>query len=232
MLREIGELLYPWPLHCLCCGAATYGEGPLCPECGAKLAEQQTMTGFAGKLFGLSVASHMYAGPAGALVRRLKYNDLSALTLYMAEDMLKSAELAGMPAPDMVTFVPMHWLRRRGKYYNQAELLARVIAGAYSMRAEKAIRRVRACAQQAKISDPDKRRRNVQKAFAACVSPEGRRVMLIDDVYTTGATATECAKALLAAGASRVDLLVYSVAGGAKTDDDGTGEWDGYETMI
>lgn len=218
MLREIGELLYPWPLKCLCCGGATNGEGPLCGECAGKLAAQQIVTGFAGPEFEMSAASHMYAGPAGAMVRRLKYNDLSALTAHMARDMLASAALCGMPEPDMVAFVPMHWLRRRGKYYNQAELLAREIGKAHSLRAERTLRRVRACAQQARIADMDARRENVRGAFAARGDLKGLRVLLIDDVYTTGATATECARALKAAGAARTDLLVYALAG------DGGGE--------
>ena len=231
MLREISELIYPWPLHCLCCGEATYGEGPLCGECSAALAGQHTLIGFAGSAFEMSAASHVYSGPAGALVRRLKYNDLSALTALMARDMLESAELAGMPKPDAIAFVPMHWLRRRSKYYNQAELLAREIARAHGLRAGNVLKRVRRCAQQARLNDADKRRENVKRAFVARTGLEGKRVWLIDDVYTTGATAVECAKALIAAGATRVDLLVYCRAGGVSGSDQ-TGEWEGYPVII
>lgn len=213
MLREIGALIYPWSFACMCCGRRSDGDAALCSECADRLNTQRVTPGFAGAGFEMSVAAHMYAGPAGALVRSLKYRALSVLAEEMARDMLDAAAEAGMAAPDVVTFVPMHWRHRCLRYFNQAELLANNFARTWGMKPENALKRVRACRQQASISEVDVRRENVRNAFAARRGLEGKRVLLIDDVFTTGATARECARALRAAGAAEVWLLVYSLAG-------------------
>lgn len=213
ILREIGGLIYPWPFACLCCGGRGAGGGALCPDCADRLSAQRVESGFAGDGFEMSVAAHMYAGPAGALARALKYRAFSALADDMGRDMLDAAADAGMGVPDVVTFVPMHWYRRRTRYFNHAELLAKKVAREWNMKPEKALKRVRACRQQAGISEMDARRENVRDAFAARRRLEGKRVLLIDDVFTTGATARECARALRAADAAEVWLLVYSRAG-------------------
>lgn len=213
MLREIGALIYPWPFACIGCGGYSGGDGALCLECEGRLRAQRVAAGFAGRDFEISAAAHMYAGPAGALVRALKYSALSELADDMSRDMLEAAADAGMGVPDAVTFVPMHWRRRRARYFNHAELLAKNVARAWDMKPEKALKRVRACRQQAGISEMEVRRENVKDAFSAGYRLEGRRVVLIDDVFTTGATARECARALRRAGAAEVWLLVYSLAG-------------------
>lgn len=213
LFRELGEILYPWPLSCLCCGAPDEGDDALCPECRMKLGAQASVYGFAGGEFAVSAAAHIYAGPAGALVRALKYRTLSALADDMAGDMIQTANNIGMPRPDVVTYVPMHWRRRQGRFINQAQVLANAVAREWGIAPDKSLKRVRACRQQARISESEARISNVKDAFAARHGLEGRRVVLIDDVYTTGATARECAAALKAAGARKVDLLVYSLAG-------------------
>ena len=214
MFRELGELLYPWPLTCICCGAPDGGDDALCEGCRGKLDAQAAVYGFARAEFDMSVAAHEYAGPAGALVRALKYRTLSALAEDMARDMLRAANCAGLAKPDAVAFVPMHWRRRQSRYINQAQVLAGVIAREWGVPVDGSLRRIRACKQQARISDMNVRRENVKDAFAARKRLDGLRIVLVDDVYTTGATARECARALKAAGAASVDLMVYSLAGG------------------
>lgn len=213
MFREIGEMLYPWPLACICCGQPDDGADVLCDDCKSQMDAQAAVYGFAHGDFNSSAAAHIYAGPAGALVRALKYRTLSALAKDMARDMIQAANCVGMPRPDVVTYVPMHWRRRQSRYINQAQVLANAIAREWGIAADKSLKRVRACRQQARITDNERRLINVKDAFAARHGLEGKRVVLIDDVYTTGATARECAAALKAAGALKVDLLVYSLAG-------------------
>ena len=213
IFRGIGELIYPWPLYCICCGAPDGSDDALCENCSLRLHAQASVYGFAKAEFEMSAAAHEYAGPAGALVRALKYRTLSALAEDMAEDMLRAFRGAGMIKPDMVTFVPMHWLRRRSRYINQAQVLAEIMARKMGVRMEDLLRRTRPCRQQASISDIKLRRENVKDAFAARKRLDGMRILLADDVYTTGATARECARALKAAGAASVDVIVYSLAG-------------------
>ena len=96
-----------------------------------------------------------------------------------------------------------------------AELLARDVAARLELEPVDALRAVRAVRQQARL-DSDQRMENLRGVIEAHADLTGRRVLLIDDVRTTGATAHTCADALRKAGAERVYLLCYCVAKGEK----------------
>lgn len=113
---------------------------------------------------------------------------------------------------DVIVPMPLHWKKRWTRGYNQSELLAREVARRWGVPVKKIVRRVKATAPQAGLSN-SKRRLNVRGAFAARESVKGLRILLIDDVLTTGATAGACAKVLKRAGASHV-----AVAAVARTD--------------
>lgn len=104
--------------------------------------------------------------------------------------------------------VPLHWSRRLRRGYNQSELLAQRLTAGFDRPVVNALRRVRATRPQVGL-DPAQRRRNVAEAFEAVSSlvVKGGYYLLIDDVYTTGATLRECARTLRAAGAARVAAL-------------------------
>jgi len=110
--------------------------------------------------------------------------------------------------------VPLHWRRGWTRRYNKSGALARVISRQTGVKlASEALRRVRATEQQIGLSRTQ-RASNVQGAFR--VAPEraadieGRRVVLVDDVLTSGATTDACARALLRARAAQVDVLVFA----------------------
>lgn len=105
--------------------------------------------------------------------------------------------------------VPLHWLRRWRRGFNQAEVLARAVGRRHGLPVlPRALRRVRATPLQ--HGDFEARRRNVREAFAAGGELTGRRLLLVDDVFTTGATADACAAALLEAGAAAVGVLTLA----------------------
>jgi ComF family protein len=115
---------------------------------------------------------------------------------------------------DALVPVPLHWRRLWARRFNQSALLAKAISEAARVPvAENALQRVKATPQQVGLSQTD-RASNVQRAFH--VPPDGkaqvkgRRLVLIDDVLTSGATADACARTLLRAGASNVDLIVFA----------------------
>ncbi|HWB98813.1 MAG TPA: ComF family protein [Bryobacteraceae bacterium] len=112
---------------------------------------------------------------------------------------------------DVVAPVPLHWRRRWRRGFNQSELLAREIARRWSVPVENLARRSRATLTQAGLSNAA-RRENVSRAFAVPRprGVEGRRILLVDDVMTTGATASACALALKRAGARSVNLLTLA----------------------
>jgi ComF family protein len=112
---------------------------------------------------------------------------------------------------DAVVPVPLHWFRRFQRGFNQAQLLARHIGKKRNLPVLRAVRRVRATRTQTGLTNT-KRRQNVAGAFRARRGRrvEGLRLLLVDDVMTTGATASACASALKRAGAKSVTLLTVA----------------------
>lgn len=112
---------------------------------------------------------------------------------------------------DAVVAVPLHWRKRWARGFNQSELLARYIAKRRRIPLLNALRRKRATAVQASLAVAG-RRRNVAGAFIVRPGSEitGKKLLLIDDVMTTGATANACAAALKRAGAKSVSLVTLA----------------------
>jgi ComF family protein len=112
---------------------------------------------------------------------------------------------------DAVVPVPLHWRRRWRRGFNQAEVLARTVGWRHGLPVERrCLIRVRATPPQQ--GDAAARRRNVRGAFAVRRAERiaDRRLLLVDDVFTTGATANACAAALLNAGAAAVGVLTLA----------------------
>ncbi len=140
------------------------------------------------------------------MLQRYKYEDHSALARPLG---LLVAAL-DLPPPDVVVPIPLHASRRRTRTYDQALYLARIIARARGWRFDAhLLTRIRATERQVG-QHRDARALNVRGAFEASPAVRGLGVLLVDDVVTTGATASECARALKSAGARWV--AVASVA--------------------
>ena len=115
---------------------------------------------------------------------------------------------------DALIPVPLHWRRLWARRFNQSALLAKAVAQESGVKVtDTVLKRVKATAQQVGLSQAE-RAQNVQGAFRVPTECKaevaGRRLILIDDVLTSGATADACARALLRAGARNVDLLVFA----------------------
>jgi ComF family protein len=154
-----------------------------------------------------------YEGTLRELIHLYKYGRIRTLMSPLG-DLL----VAAMPRDerfDAVTPVPLHWRRQWHRGFNQSELLAREIARRSGIPAVNILKRVRATAAQAGLSNTG-RRSNVTKAFECRRGARwirrvaGKRILLIDDVLTTGSTAASCAMALKRAGADRVALLTIA----------------------
>jgi ComF family protein len=158
-------------------------------------------------------AAVRYDDVARTLVHALKYQDRTDLAPAMGRWMARAGREL-LDGADMLVPVPLHWRRGWSRRYNQSGILARVIEGESGIKvAPEALRRIRPTEQQIGLSRPQ-RASNVQGAFK--VAPDrqhlvsGRRIVLIDDVLTSGATVDACARALLRAKAAAVDVLVFA----------------------
>ena len=219
LLRRALDLAYPPRAVCAGCGEKSgCREDYLCAACLEELKQSRQgilMNPFNSRLCGRAHA-YAYSSPAGHIVRALKYSGVRALVPIMARDMAWLLRQAGEDAPLLPRFhcvvsVPMHRFRRYIRGMNHAELLAKAVAAELELPWEDALVRTRATKQQARLSG-EERRQNLAGAFLARPEVRGRSILLVDDVYTTGSTAEECADALLKAGAIRVFLLTYALA--------------------
>jgi ComF family protein len=150
-----------------------------------------------------------YEGELREMVHLLKYQKVHTLARPLGGFLMRA--LPRDEVFDAIVPVPLHWRRRWSRGFNQSELLARAVTRSTGIRVVNALRRVKATAVQAGLSNTA-RRRNVTQAFR-CHHPEavaGKRILLVDDVMTTGSTATACAQALKRAGAGRVTLLTVA----------------------
>ncbi|MDR7070785.1 ComF family protein [Pseudoxanthomonas japonensis] len=152
-------------------------------------------------------AVFVYGFPLDRLVPRFKFHrDLAAGRLMAG---LMTQALASAPRPDAIVPVPLHSRRLRERGYDQALELARPLASAFGLPLRPdLLQRIRPTTPQSEL-DASQRQRNVAKAFA--VPPRialPAHIALVDDVMTTGATLQAAARALLSAGAARVDAWV------------------------
>jgi len=162
----------------------------------------------------LEIAWARFAPPLREGIHALKYGGSPQLAGPFGERMARAWQ-DGAPdwAADLVAPVPLHATRQRERGYNQSERLATVVARVIGSPLERAaMARQRATAQQAQL-DRNARQANVAGAFfAQAARVSGRRVLVIDDVYTTGATLRACADALYRAGAADVAALTLARA--------------------
>ena len=151
-----------------------------------------------------------YEGTLRELIHLFKYSRIQTLARPLGNLLAKA--LPREQNFDVIVPMPLHWRKRWQRGFNQAELLAREISRRTHIPVRRLLRRVRNTSAQAGLTNA-KRRLNVSGAFRAKDrSLEGKRVLLVDDVLTTGATGAACARALKNAGARQVTLLTVARA--------------------
>lgn len=217
------DLLFPADVACLCCGAALApGEAQLCEACADVLnaleEKQQAIEAATVRALpaGISYvhAAYPYEGVAKRLIRVLKFDHVrdAALPLARAMSMLPAGE------EDVIVPVPTTRRRLRMRGFNQSELLAREMGRILGMEVLPLLARQDDRAAQSSLP-AFLRRRNLQGCMIADRRAAGRRVLLVDDVMTTGATAEEAARALLDAGAVSVGMLAAARPTGRRRED-------------
>ncbi len=233
LVRGFLDLLYP--PRCEACGRL--GEAPICEECLAQIelveapvcrvcgepfdplaqAAPTCLRCRSGRrAFTRARAAAYYAGPLVQAIYRFKYYGQMVLGRPLGRLMVEALERG--PAAelevekvDLVCPVPLHPSRLRERGFNQSALLAEEVAEARSLPVRPLLARVRPTLPQVDLP-PSSRRANVHNAFAPRLQEEiaGKRVLLVDDLFTTGATLTECARALRRGEAAEVKVLTLA----------------------
>jgi len=157
--------------------------------------------------FAFASAAYLHGGALAEAIYRLKYERREDLGLALGV----LFEACAVPKSDLLVPIPLHPRRVRQRGYDQARLLADGAARRFHIPVAPLLRRVRETGQQVG-RDRTARERSVRGAFAASGRVLGLRLCLIDDVLTTGATASAAAAALLEAGAARVEVRTLARA--------------------
>jgi ComF family protein len=220
ILRALARLVEDTliPPACAHCGRRKAASLPLCRTClrvirDARPEEDEAIPGtpWARAVFRLTPPLH-------GMIHGFKYRDerrhARFLCAWLRWRKLWRDDLA--LSYDALAPVPLHPARRRERGYNQAALIAEGIARAWTKAPAKGVplredllRRVRHTGTQTRLGGRG-RASNLDGAFRATEKARGLRILLIDDVFTTGSTLSHCRDALLAAGAARVDALVLA----------------------
>ena len=226
-LRQLGRQLadLALPGNCLLCSAnsaeallchACAADLPalpeaLCPQCGEQSPHGERCGAClkATPHFASTTALLSYDFPTDRLIQSLKYAHQLAVGAWLGK--LLAERLREHPA-DLIMPLPLHPDRLRERGFNQAVEIARPIAHALGKALSlDCLHRVRATPPQAELKLKD-RERNVRGAFECRQEIEGRKILLIDDVMTSGATLNEAARILMLHGAERVDVAVAARA--------------------
>ncbi len=196
---------FPADRRCQLCGGLNDTTLEICHECAVTPRPWQC-----------GVTVFPYQGTAGDLVRDYKYHRITAYAPFFAHAIAQEwRDAAPLVHPDCVVPIPLHWTRRLQRGFNQAALVAQFLAKELELPCITPLRRHRHTGHQARL-DAEARTRNLRRAFT--VPPRlatqlvGRTVLLIDDVFTTGATLTAATEVLLDAGAREVAVATLARA--------------------
>ncbi len=233
-LRYSADLILP--AVCVSCGTLITHHNLLCPACWRSLHLITPpvcnrlgipLPGYEGEgphismqalanppIFSRAIAAAHYNGIVRRLIVRFKFEDKhEPLPLFIK--LMRGAGRELLSDADLLVPVPLHRLRLLQRRFNQSALLARGLSRASGVPAAvMALKRTKRTSAQVGLSQ-EARQQNVARAFGVSRNwlraVQGKKVLLIDDVITTGATANACASALLDAGASRVDALAIAL---------------------
>lgn len=201
-----GDLRLLGPPHCAQCGIPfphDLGEGMKCAGCLSRPPP-----------FAVARAALAYDDASRDLILGFKHADrLEAVPLFAR--WMTAAGRDALEGADMLVPVPLHWQRLFSRRYNQAAELAHAIAARSGIPVEATLlRRRKRTRSQGEMVSAGQRKRNVAGAFEVAAGQraklKGRRVVLVDDVLTTGATLTACTKSLLRAGAASVSCVTLA----------------------
>jgi ComF family protein len=234
-IERLFQFLLPSQCHCCekfleqgqkgicsdCLSKIEWIEPPFCSLCGTPFASKEVEIHLCGacitkkKYFTMARALGFYEGSLKEAIHRWKYQEKTYLTPFFGERMAEGLYRYWDPKIfDLLIPVPLHTHRLRERGFNQALLLVKELSRRTGIPYRKRVlRKIRPTLPQVHLSGVE-RERGVRGSFDINGGEEleGKSILLVDDVYTTGATVNECSKVLMAGGADRVDVLTLAHA--------------------
>lgn len=227
-LDRIADVVAPVDFSCLLCGkeiftdlgfceecakSVVFNDGKTCKRCGVGIDGEEDYCGncaFDKVYFDKSYAVFSYEGAIQSAILQMKFNARGRYAKILAKYLALLATKNDLQF-DAVCFPPMSARSKRQRFYNQSDLLARYFCQIMdcSDKYVDAIAKVKETERQERLSKAD-RKQNLIGAFGVKADVKGKRVLIIDDVKTTGATLNECAKVLKRNGAVSVVGLTVS----------------------
>lgn len=201
-LSFIADTLMPGPYQCFLCDEEDYiGDDGLCDKCRSKLRYCPNPSFFA-PLDGITVGLQ-YSKELSAAIMRFKKHGQKEYAGFFTQFLSVPKEWNA----DILVPVPMHPFRKWLREFNHTDLLTAYLSKATSVPYScELLFKTKLRREQKSIMDPAERRRNIRGSFCCDPRVKGLRIVLVDDVFTTGATVYECAKVLKQAGAQKVYL--------------------------
>jgi ComF family protein len=223
-----------YPAHCVECGNSVKSDAYLCADCAKTAAQikapycEKCSMPFHGAIsgpftcanceglhhhFAFAVSCFRFRGVVRRMIHRFKYNEALYLRHPLGDWLaggLRDERIAGETF-DCLVPVPLHPARKREREFNQAEVLADLLAGHACKPVLNCLQRVRYTAAQTRL-DRLERMENLRNAFRLRhnFSVQNQRILLVDDVFTTGSTLNECARVLRRAGAASVRAITVA----------------------
>ena len=212
LIQYLKEILFP--PKCILCRELLEGEQTdLCTRCRMET-DDYPQEKLKLQFIDRAAAVWYYKGNVRKALHRYKFRRGTFLADPFGRFLAMKILSSGMEDVDLVTWVPISPIRRIFRGYDQDELLARVVARELELTCAPTLKKIRHNRAQSGISGYAKRRANVLGVYR-CMDNEkvsGTRILLVDDILTTGATASECARVLLTAGAEKVYCAVVASA--------------------
>lgn len=210
------DLLFP-PRCVFCGGLLRRGEDGICARCQTSLPWALEEAGEQTREFvSLCVSPLWYRDPVPASFHRYKFGGRTGYAKVYGRLMAQCVQDHLRGRYDLITWVPLSDRRRKDRGYDQAFLLAQAVALELGDVAAETLHKEQDVAAQSSLEDDARRRANVLGVYEV-PDPElvaGKRILLVDDVVTTGATLSECARTLRAAGAADVVAVTLARARG------------------
>ena len=203
IFAAISDLLFP--PKCMLCRKILRGrEGAVCEACRAALLGQETVR--TGTYFSRCAVAMAYEGKVRDAIIRFKFEDEPGYATEFGKILARCIRQEFAGQYDLITWVPVSEKRRKKRGYDQAMLLAMAAALELEDVAVETLQKTAHNAAQSSLTDTEARKNNVRGAYAVPESElvAGKRILLIDDIITTGSTLDEAARTLLEAGAKEV----------------------------